>query len=115
MNAYENYLAGNECLKKSDYISAIGYLITSNSLEPHFKTYEKLFLCYRAVGQIERAFDCISCSYELNRNNDKIALEYAEMLAEYKHNYAFAKEILLNVLQRNPLYKPAEKLINTIP
>ena len=71
MNAYENYLAGNDCLKRSDYLSAIYYFTTSNLLEPHYKTYEKLFLCYYSVNQIEEAFECISCAYELNHKNDK--------------------------------------------
>ena len=114
MSAYENYLAGNDCLKKSDYISAINFFTTSNSLEPHYKTFEKLFLCYYSINQMEKAFDCISCSYNINNKNDKTALEYAKMLVEYKHDYFLAKEILLDILQRNPSYKPAKKLLSYI-
>ena len=114
MNAYENYLAGNDCLKRSDYLSAIYYFTTSNLLEPHYKTYEKLFLCYYSVNQIEEAFECISCAYELNHKNDKTALKYAKLLVEYKHDYVLAKKILLNILQRNPSYKPDNTLLNDI-
>lgn len=114
MNAYENYLAGNDCLKKSDYISAICYFTTSILLEPHYKTYEKLFLCYYSVNQIDKAFDCISCSYNLNKKNDKTALEYAKLLIEYKNDYILAQKILLNILQRNPSYKPAKYLLKNI-
>lgn len=114
MDAYGYYLAGNECLKKSEYASAVDFFTKSNTLAPHFKTFEKLFFCYYSLDQTDKAFDCISRAYDLNNKNDKIALEYTKILIEYKCDYTRAEIILLDILKRNPLYKPAEKLLGAL-
>ena len=114
MNAYENYLVGNDYLQKSEYRSAIDYFIESNKQESHYKTYEKLFLCYYSLNLMEEAFECIRCSYELNSKNDKTALQYAKFLIEYKHDHILAKAILSDILRRNPSFKPAEKLFGEL-
>lgn len=114
MNAYENYIAGNECIKKADYLTAIKYFSVSNDSEPHYKTYEKLFLCYYNINEIEKAFDCISKAYSMNCKNDKTALEYAILLFRYKNDRIKAQKILEDILKRNPSYKAAKEFYDSI-
>ncbi len=114
MSAYENYLAGNSFFKNQDYTSAIHYFTLSCDAEPHFKTYEKLYLCYRALNNTDMAFNCINKAFDINGKNDKVAFEYAQLLISYKNDLTEANKILENILERNPSYKPAKELLNRI-
>lgn len=114
MDAYEYYLQGKVSLEKGEYESAIELLNISNSLDPHFKAYEKLYQCYINLNDLDRAFEAVSLSYKLNNRNDKTAMEYAQMLINYKKDNALARKILESILQRNPTYKKAGILLEAM-
>ncbi len=112
MDAYEYYLLGKISLENGDYLSAINFLNISNEIDAHFKTYERLYLCYLQLNDIENAINAISTSYNLNSHNDKTAFEYAEALINYKKDYVTSKKILEGIIQRNSTYKAAKNLLD---
>lgn len=113
MSAIDLYYTGIEYLERKDYLKAIEYFELSNETESHFKTYERLFQCYMRISDINRAFECIEKSYILNPKNDRTAFEYAEICIKTE-NYELAEKLLTEILARNPAYKKAEKLLDTI-
>lgn len=114
MNAYEHYCLGNECLNKCEYSKAIQHFLISSQEDPHYKTYEKMYQCYCCLNETDNAFKSISKAYQMNKKNDKTALEYANMLVSYRQDYVLAKDILKNILQRNSSYNPAKIILNNI-
>lgn len=114
MNAIENYYAGREKLDNAYYAEAIEFFKASIELEEHFKPHECLYRCYAALNEPEKAFENISAAYRLNSKNDKVALGYAKALADHKKGVAVARNILLEILIRNPSYKSAKKLLNEL-
>lgn len=112
MNAYEKYLAGCERLENGDYRGAVRLLSESCRKEPHFKTLEWLYRCYIALGERDKAFQCIENAYRLNPRNDLTALEYARMITE--SDTGKARTVLVGILARNPSYKPAEMMLNEL-
>ena len=113
MEPIEFYYKGIKEFDKKNYSSAIKYFKVSNSLENHYKTYEMLFQCWKAISNISEAYDCIKKSYVLNSKNDKVAFEYAETSIDLDHK-ELAQELLMEILQRNPTYKKAKQLLNLI-
>ncbi len=112
-SAYEFFCIATEALNKSDYLTAIKQLLISNSIEEHYKTYEKLYHCYCAIGKWDEAFSCIRSAYQMNSKNDKTAFEYAKYLVE-KKDVVFAKNVLKDILRRNSSYKAAQMLLDEI-
>lgn len=107
---YELYLEGCELIGGGEYSKAVGKLLASIEEMPHFKTYERLSECYSALGDIEKAFDCAFKAYSQNPRNDKAALRYAEMLIRYDRDISRAREVLKEILARDPSYKPARAM-----
>lgn len=112
MNAYEKYLAGCKLMETEDFCEAVGFLSESCCEEPHFKTFERLYRCYVALGQRDEAFRSIESAYRLNPRNDLTALEYARMLIESDTDKA--RTVLSEILVRNPSYKPAKVMFNEL-
>lgn len=113
MEAIDYYYLGLESLEKSDYIAAIDFFELSNRIDEHYKTYERLFFCWKNLDEPSKACECLKKSYSLNPKCDKISVEYAHELAE-RMDFISAQKILSETIKRNPAYKPAEKLLNTI-
>lgn len=111
---YEHYLEGCVLLDSGDYSEAVVKFSESFEEMPHFKTYERLGECYTALGDLENSFDCVSAAYSLNPRSDKTALRYAELLIRYKNDFSRAREVLAEILARNPSYKPARILLDEI-
>ena len=108
MDAYYLYGMGLEQYEQGNYSKAIEYFEQSNAIEEHFKTYERLFECWKKLGKTEKANSCIEIAYRMNPQNDKTAFEYAEMLAETgdtERALAFLDEIA----ERNPTCKKARE------
>lgn len=113
MEAIDFYYKGIEAFDKGDYSSAIEYFKISDSLESHYKTYEMLFQCWKAISNMNEAYDCIKKAYVLNPANDKVAYEYAETSVQFNDKES-AKKVLTEILKRNPTYKKARQLLNLI-
>lgn len=114
MNSYEHYCLGNEYLKNCNYNEAMRHFLISLKIEPHYKTYEKMYHCNLAINQTQDAFDYICKAYQMNKRNDKTAFEYAKMLVNYKQDYDLAITVLKDILQRNSSYNPAINMLNNI-
>ena len=110
---YTLYLKGLEEYEKGCYADAVCYFERSNSISEHFKCYERLYCCWLQLGDAQKAFSCIEKAYQLNPRNDKTAYEYAHMLAESKDNKS-AQKVLLSIIQRNPSFKKASVLADSI-
>lgn len=76
-------------------------------LERHFKTFERLYECYCKLDQLDLAHYFLELAYEENTNNDKVAFLYSLCMIE-ENRKDKAKEILLNIIKRNPDYKKAK-------
>ena len=113
MDAYWLYGMGLEQYEKGNYSAAIQYFEQSNNVEEHFKTYEMLFRCWKGLGNSEKANSCIEKAYEMNPRNDKTAFEYAEYQAG-AGNIEFAKIVLEGLIERNPTYKKARELLESL-
>ena len=113
MEAVELYGLGLEEYEKGNYLEAIEYFERSNNIEEHFKTYERLFLCWKELEKREKANSCLEKAYEMNPNNDKIAFEYAEVCTE-AGNIKLAGLVLEKLIERNPTYKKAQVLLERL-
>lgn len=111
MLALNYYYQGVEAFKQRDYNTALKLLLISDELEPHFKTCHVIFKCYMSISKINDARNYIEKSYKLNPKNDKVAYEYADLLLKLNEKET-AVELLKDIIQRNPSYKSAIKLLN---
>lgn len=107
-DSYYYYKMGEESVQKNDIDTAIKYYLKSVRTNRHFKTYERLYECYRKVGQPDLADYFLELAYEENPNNDQGAYLYALSLIRNRQEDR-AKEILLRIIRRNPDYKKAEE------
>lgn len=98
-------------MENGDYRAALSFFETSSEQDEHFKTYERMYHCYLALNERDKAFGCIETAYRLNPRSDKTAFEYACMLSYYNRG-GEAEKLLREILHRNPMYKPALKMPN---
>ena len=110
---YSLYLQGFVEYEKGCYPDAIRFFERSNQISEHFKSYERLYCCWKQLGDTQKAFACIERAYQLNPNHDQTAYEYAGMLAE-SGKYELAQKVLRSILQRNPTYKKAAALADSL-
>lgn len=110
----EYYYQGVKEMKNENYSAAVESFKISDMYYTHFKTHERLYQCYIKLGLEEETFDSISKAYELMKNNDAVSCEYAQMLIEYKKDHSSARKILSDTLKRNPTFKRARILLDSI-
>jgi len=82
----------------------------SSDIEPHFKTYERTAYVLRKLKRFEEADRFMEQAYRLNPKNDKIGTEYAGLLFR-RGDFFSVKEVLEEILSRNPSYGPGWELI----
>lgn len=107
------YGLGVEQFDTGNFQEALVYFQKSIEIAPHFKTYERMYDCYKNLGNQRQARECIEKAFHLNSKNDKVAIEYILLLIE-EDNLALASSFLEALLQRNPTYGPAKKLLDRI-
>ena len=105
-DSYYYYRIGNDNLEKGQIEKAIENFSKSCELNEHFKTYERLYLCYCKLLETDKAYKSIEYAYNLNNVNDKTAYLYAKSLIS-KGNIKRGNEILKEILSRNASYKKA--------
>ena len=108
-DSYYYYCLGEDSVEKGNLEEAETYYIKSLELDEHFKTHHKLSLLYRNFDKSDKAEHHLEQAFLLNPKNDKIALEYSEMIAQ-KDRHLEALKILESILKRNNTYGPAIKL-----
>jgi len=104
------YGMGVDLFEKGSFEEAITLFEKSYAQSPHFKTCERLALCYKRLNKTEEYKKYIRLAYEINPKSDKTAVEYAAVL-QNSGQPDKAREILSCVLERNPTYGPATGLL----
>lgn len=89
---------------------AIDILEQSLAQAVHYKTYELLAVCMSKVGRNSESLHALERAHELNPRSTKTACLLAQSLLE-RHEVERAKAILGKVLQVNPSYGPATRLL----
>lgn len=107
------YGLGIEALERGDVERSLEYFEQSARIEPHFKTYERISQCYKKLNKIVQAREYIEKAFDLNQNNDKIAVEYAEFLLN-EDQIESAENLINDILKRNSSYGPAIKLLKKL-
>lgn len=110
---YVLYLDGAHAAHQGEFEKAYDLLLRSAELNPHFKTYEYLYLVLKALGRIEEAFPYLQDAYHLNPRNNKTATLYAKALIS-QGKADEARSVLYQVLDRSATYGPARKLLEQI-
>lgn len=105
-DSYYYFRIGEECLNKKEIDNAMKNFFLSLKIKKHYKTYEKLYECCKEINQNDIANYFIILAYEENSKNDRVSLLYSKYLVE-ENEIEKAKEILLEILKRNPSYKLA--------
>lgn len=105
-DGYFLYCSGNKELESGNIKEAISNFLKSLEYSAHFKTYEKLYECYTKLEEHELAKYFIRIAYECNTKNDKVSYLYSEVLINNGCIHK-AKQILSDILLRNPDYKKA--------
>ncbi len=106
----------NEGVKEQDegnLDASLEYFYKSLSIDEHFKTYHKISQILDAQGKYEKSLYALECAYKLNGRNDKVANDYAQQLIK-RERITEAVTILSTILERNPTYLPAIKLLQNI-
>ena len=78
--AYSYYLAACTLLECKNVSEALKLFQKSLMLDKHFKTLEKISLCYQKLGSINMALKYIELAFDANPRNNKTAYIFAEQL-----------------------------------
>lgn len=108
-DSYHYYCMGLEYFEKGEFEAALENFLRSSELDSHFKTYERTSRVLRKLGRFEEADRFLEQAYLLNPKNDKTGTEYARVLLR-RGEISPAKEVLKEILCRNPSYGPGWKL-----
>jgi tetratricopeptide (TPR) repeat protein len=111
--ALELYHRGVELLDRRELEAAVESFKQSLSISVHFKSLERLGVCYRALGVSDLALGCLRQAFELNRASSKTAVLFAEELLAHAQ-IKEAREILADVLVKNSTYEPARRLLESL-
>ena len=109
-DSYHYYCTGLGYFERGEFESALENFLRSSELEAHFKTSERMAHALRKLGRPEEADYFLEQSYHLNPKNDKIGIEYAGLMLR-RGQISPAKEILKEIICRNPTYGPARRLM----
>ena len=115
-NYEQSYLLYEEGLlefEKGEFQKALNCFNHSNQLHKHSRTYARIYECLMKLGRESEAKPYIKTAYSQNPNQDKVAIQYAELLIKDGHK-ELAIEILAKILKRNTTYNPAKKLLEQI-
>lgn len=113
MESYDYYILGEDYRNKKEYYKAIKYFLLSLKKGMYYKTYERLYECYKGINQKDTASYYLTLAYNANSKSDKVSFAYAKVLID-KNELNKAKEVLLKILKRNPSYKKAKILYENI-
>ena len=111
--SYVLYNQGVFAMEQGDFEKAYGKMVRSAIINPHFKTYERLYAISLKIQKKDEAFSYIEKAFELNPNSSKTATLYAQELVG-RGELIRAKTILVEVLIQNSTYGPAHKLLDSL-
>ena len=101
------YAQGMAALEDGDVSVAIQLFEESAKWNPHYRTYERLYICYLRVDMKKEALEAIQNAYMRNPNNDKTAYNYAVLLKSHGEEEQ-ARAIARDIVARNPHYYARE-------
>lgn len=111
--SYNLYGMGLESFQHKEFEKALEYFKMSLKLDEHSRTYARIYECLINLGKFEEARPYIEIAYNLNKNHDKVAMQYvAELVIEER--IAEAVSILEGILDRNTTYNPAKRLLEKL-
>lgn len=112
--SYNLYGMGLESFRHKEFEKALEYFKQPLRLDEHSRTYARMYECLINLGKFKEARPpYIETAYNMNKNHDKVAMQYvAELVKEEKINEAVA--ILEGNLDRNTTYNPEKKLLDKI-
>lgn len=111
--SYNLYGMGLESFQHKEFEKALEYFKQSLKLNEHSRTYARIYECLINLGKFKEARPYIETAYNMNKNHDKVAMQYVtELVKEEKISEAVA--ILESILERNSTYNPAKKLLDKI-
>jgi tetratricopeptide (TPR) repeat protein len=108
-DSYYYYCTGVGHFEKGDFEAALENFLKSSEMDPHFKTSERISSVLRKLKRFEEADRFLEQAYRLNPKNDKTGTEYAGLLLR-RGEISSVKEVLKEILCRNPAYGPGWKL-----
>ena len=100
-------MQGKAALEHGEPEAAVKWFRRSVEAEPHFKTFEQLYLCYARLGEQTAALEAIQNAYTLPSRSDKTAYLYACQLRDCG-DLPLSREIAGEISRRNPSYRPKE-------
>ena len=112
-DALDLYYSGMNYQENGNLDEALLCFNQSLVIDEHFKTYHRIFQILKIQGKLDECLSAIESAYKLNNRNDKVASDYAEILIQLCR-YEEAVVILSDTLKRNPSFKYAKKLIESI-
>lgn len=112
-DALDLYYRGINYQENGNLDEALVCFYQSLVIDKHFKTYHRIFQILKIQGKLDECLSAIESAYKLNNRNDKVASDYAEILIQLCR-YEEAVVILSDTLKRNPSFKNAKKLIESI-
>ena len=112
-DSFYYYSIGIEEFEKGNFDIALANLSMSISIEPHFKTYQKQSEILEKLGRNTEAFEVLQTAYFLNPMNNFVAVKYAEKLLN-KGKFDKCSAILNDIIDNNPTYNPAIKLLDKL-
>jgi tetratricopeptide (TPR) repeat protein len=117
LNKFEKSLSiyneGICAFKNEDYLNALKLFKESLKIFEHGKTLQRISDTFEKLNDFEGAFTSIQNAYFLSPTNDIIGLKYANYLIK-RNETENAKCILNNIIERNPSYLPAKKMLESI-
>jgi lipopolysaccharide biosynthesis regulator YciM len=111
--SYETYCLGQNAYEKGEFEKALEYFYESLACNEHYKTYEKIYYCLKVLNKQLEARKYLELAYNLNKNNDKITVEYSQMLID-EGKKELSKTLLEGLLKRNPSYGPAKRALEVL-
>lgn len=72
------YFEGVRFFENNSLDAALNHFQKSLQLEKHFKTCHQIYKIYDKLGNEEYAYKYICIAYELNKNNDAVAIDLAK-------------------------------------
>lgn len=110
---YDLYLKGSGAFRRGDLYMALSFFLMSKDVEPHYKTFERIYEVLKELDREQEGFIYLEEAYKLQPTSDKTAILYSNMLVT-QGKHSIARKILITVLERNSTYGPAKRLLESL-
>lgn len=109
----EHLMKAIRLVKQKNYRSAVDEFMRVKNYDKNFNILKYLYTCYRHMGQNGQSYRYLGMACTMYDRSDKLMYEYAS-LALRQHDEKKCENILLKILERNPEFKPARRLLDEV-